>query len=112
MSKVKNLFLELDSLDSLLRKVINKTRFIANVTSEIGGEIEQELGTDISELESAIEILLEDLESIISEGKTLRNDNEELESGLRAGLKDEENYKIEAEHIQEERLQEREERRE
>jgi len=112
MSKVKNLFLELDSLDSLLRKVINKTRFITNVTSEIGGEIEQELGTDILELESAIEILLEDLESIISEGKTLRNDNEELESGLRAGLKDEENYKIEAEHIQEERLQEREERRE
>lgn len=57
-----------------------------------------------------IDKVIDDLDAALEEGKTLREDHIELEMKLRAGLDDEENYKINAEHIQEERRQEREEK--
>ncbi len=57
-----------------------------------------------------IDKVIDDLDAALEEGKTLREDHIELEMKLRARLDDEENYKINAEHIQEERRQEREEK--
>jgi len=109
--EINLLFLALEQLRKSLEDTIEKARYATGLAAEIGGEFEQELSTDLDELKTTIEEILDDLDSSIDEGKTLWEDEEALESSLLAGLDDEENYKVDAEHIQEERDQEKEEKR-
>ena len=109
--EINQLFIALTQLRNSLDDTIDKARYASGLATEIGGEFEQELSTDLEQLRTTIEELLEDLDSSIDEGKTLWEDEEALESSLRAGLDDEENFKVDAEHIQDERDQEKEEKR-
>jgi hypothetical protein len=103
--EINQLFIYLEQLRTLFEETIEKTREASALSVEIGGEFEQELGTDLDSIQVATQRLLDDLDSAIDEGKTLWEDNEVLESSLRTGLNDEENYKVDAEHIQEEMKQ-------
>ena len=95
----------------MLEETVEKTGETSALAAEIGGEFEQELSTDLDSIQVTIQDLLDDLDSAIDEGKTLWEDEKKLESGLRAGLVDEENYKVNAEHIQEEMRQNRKNRK-
>jgi regulator of replication initiation timing len=108
---INKLFVYLEQLRKMLEETVEKTGETSALAAEIGGEFEQELSTDLDSLQVAVQDLLDDLDSAIDEGKTLWKDNEELESSLRSGLIDEENYKVDAEHIQEEMKQDREDRK-
>jgi len=105
--EINKLFIYLEQLRKMLEGTIEKTGEASALAAEIGGEFEQELSTDLDSMQVAIQGLLDDLDSAIDEGKTLWEDAEALESSLRAGLYDEENYKVDAEHIQEEMRQDR-----
>jgi hypothetical protein len=109
--EINQLFIYLEQLRKMLEETGEKTGEASTLAAEIGGEFEQELSTDLDSMQVAIEGLLEDLDSAIDEGKTLWEDEEALESSLRAGLSDEENYKVDAEHIQEEMRENQEKRK-
>jgi len=83
--------------------------YAKKISAELSGSFEQEISTDLEELQANIREIFDNLESVISEAKTLRKDFNELETSLRAGLSDEENYKTNSEHIQDGKRQEREE---
>lgn len=108
--EINLLFISLEQLREILVNASDKTSYAYGIATEISGDFEQELSTDLDELKAKIDELLEDLDNYIDEGKTLWEDDRELNSSLRAGLEDEENYKVEAEHIQEEMKQEKEEK--
>jgi hypothetical protein len=109
--EINQLFIYLGQLRQMLKETGEKTGETSALAAEIGGEFEQELSTDLDSIQVVIEELLDNLDSAIDEGKTLWEDEEALESSLRVGLKDEENYKVDAEHIQDEMRESREERK-
>jgi hypothetical protein len=109
--EINQLFIFLEQLRKMLEESEEKTGEASALASEIGGEFEQELSTDLDAIRAVIQGLLDDLGSAIDEGKTLWEDEKALESSLRAGLDDEENYKVDAEHIQDEMRERREERK-
>ncbi len=94
----------------MLMNTNEEARKASIIAAELSGEFEQEISTDLDSIQVEIDKVIDDLDAALEEGKTLREDHIELEKKLRAGL-DEENYKINAEHIQEERRQEREEKK-
>ena len=110
-SEINQLFIYLGQLQKMLTETIEKTGEASELAAEIGGEFEQELSTDLESMQASIQNLKDDLDSVIDEGKTLWEDENALDTSLRAGLDDEENYKVDAEHIQEEMRQDREKRR-
>lgn len=110
--EINQLFKALHELRASIENIIDKARYASSLAAEIGGDFEQDLSGELDELRVSIEELLDDLDVSIDEGRTLWEDEESLESSLRSGLNDEENYKLDAEHIQEEREQEKEEKRE
>jgi hypothetical protein len=108
--EINQLFIFLEQLRKMLEESVEKTSEASALASEIGGEFEQELSTDLDAIQAGLQGLLDDLGSAIDEGKTLWDDEKALESSLRAGLDDEENYKVDAEHIQEEMKENQKER--
>jgi len=86
----------------MLEETVEKTGVASNIAVEISGEFEQESSTDLDMLQVELQRLLDDLDSIIEEGETLRNDSNLMESSMRSGLKNEENYKVNDEDTQEE----------
>jgi len=90
---------------------MDKAVYASELAAEISGDFEQELSTDLDDMSASIEELLDALDTSIDEGKTLWEDESLLDHSLRAGLDDEENYKIDSERIQDERRQEREDKR-
>jgi division protein CdvB (Snf7/Vps24/ESCRT-III family) len=109
--EINQLFIYLEQLRKMLEEIEEKIGEASALAVEISGEFEQELSTDLDEMQVSIRGLLDDLDSAIDEGKTLWEDEKALESSLRAGLDDEENYKVDAEHIQEEMRQNRKDRK-
>jgi hypothetical protein len=106
-AEIINLFIKFEELRVILNKTVDKINETSKLAFEIGGEFEQELSTDLDSIQVDLERLLDDLDSTINEAKTLSEDYIELESSLRAGIFNEENYKVNAEHIQEEMKQNR-----
>ena len=109
--EINLLFLALEQLRKILGDAMDKAVYASGLAAEISGDFEQELSTDLDDMSASIEELLDALDTSIDEGKTLWEDESLLDASLRAGLDDEENYKTDAEHIQDERKQDREERR-
>jgi len=85
----------------MLEETVETTGVASKMAVEISGEFEQELSTDLDSLQVSLQGHLDNLDSVIDEGKTLWEDVNMLESSLRSGLDNEENYKVDAEHIQE-----------
>ena len=56
----------------------------------------------MEDMQEKLRNLLDDLDSVFDEARTLWDDEEAMEKSLQAGLDDEENYKTYSERIQEE----------
>ncbi|MFH1180318.1 MAG: hypothetical protein V1710_08155 [Candidatus Bathyarchaeota archaeon] len=110
--EINQLFVALEQLRKLLGDAIDKANEATGFADEIGGEFEQELSTDLDEIQTTLQELLDDLDTSIDEGKTLWEDEESMETSLRSGLDDEENYKVDSEHVQDELDQEKSEEKE
>ena len=109
MSKeINELFISLKTLRTLLEAAWDKAGIASAQSAEIGGEFEQEISTDIDGVQVSIRAISDDLDSIIDEARTLWGDFDEMEESLRKGLDNEENYKTDAEHIQEEMREDKE----
>ena len=108
--EIYRLFAILDKLRLTLRNSINMAEEASGYADKIGGEFQQELGTDLDDIQESLQELLDELDESIEEAKTLRDDFMCMETSLRAGLDDEEEYKVESERIQEEIKQEKEEK--
>ena len=97
---------ELINALSELQKQLNISLDIAGKASELAedlsGEFDQEISTDMEDMQVKLRSLLDDLDSVFEEVRTLWDDEEAMEKSLRAGLDDEENYKTDSERIQEE----------
>jgi hypothetical protein len=111
-SESNQLIHQLEELRKSLQSSIDHAIEAASIATELGGEFQQEITSDLDEIQINVQEQIDHIDAIIDEAKTLQNDEQELELNLRAGIDDEENYKINSEHIQEERIQEREEKRE
>lgn len=98
---INQLFIILKRLKKMLMNTNEEARKASIIAAELSGEFEQEISTDLDSIQVEIDKVIDDLDAALEEGKTLREDHIELEKKLRAGLDDEENYKINAEHIQE-----------
>lgn len=98
----------MDQLRKMLEEAWDKAGVAAIQAADLGGEFEQEISTDIDGVQVAIRQIADDLDSMIEEAKTLGEDSEEMEASMRSGLGNEENYKIDAEHIQEEMREDKE----
>jgi len=107
--EIYRLFAILDKLRLTLRNSINMAEEASGYADKIGGEFQQELGTDLDDIQESLQGLLDELDESIEEANTLRDDFESMETSLRAGLDDEEEYKVESERIQEEIIREKEE---
>jgi len=107
--EIYRLFAILDKLRLTLRNSINIAEEASGYADKIGGEFQQELGTDLDDIQESLQGLLDELDESIEEANTLRDDFESMETSLRAGLDDEEEYKVESERIQEEIIREKEE---
>ena len=107
-SKIKELFISLKQLRQLLADAKDKAVDTSGQAAEIGGEFEQEISTDIDSVHDSISAILDELDSMIEEANTLWDDSDEMEESLRKGLDDEENYKTDAEHIQDEMREDKE----
>ena len=108
--EIYRLFAVLDKLRMTLRNSISMAQEASAYTDKIGGEFQQELGTDLDDIQESLQELLDELDESIEEAKTLRDDFMSMETSLRAVLDDEEEYKVESERIQEEIKQEKEEK--
>jgi hypothetical protein len=106
-TEIKHLFITLEQLRKMLEDSINKANEASDYADEIGGEFEQELSSDLDTIQESLQEILDELESSIEEGKTLWDDELSLENSLIEGMDDEENYKIDSEHIQDELEQEK-----
>lgn len=107
-SDINILFVTLEQLRKTLEETWDKTGIAASQSADLGGEFEQEISTDLDGIQVAIRQITDDLDSVIEEAKTLWEDFDEMEDSLRSGLKNEENYKTDAEHIQEEMREDKE----
>jgi len=105
---IGQLFIILKQLRKMLEETVEKTGKASKIAVEISGEFEQELSTDLDSLQVELQGHLDDLDSIIDEGETLREDSDLMESSMRSGLVNEENYKVNDESTQEEIKQEQE----
>lgn len=94
----------LEKLMENLRTSMEMSEVLSADSAELGGEWEQEVSTDLTEITHLIDGLIEDLSNIIGEAKSVRERTREDEEGNTE--EDEELDKFEAEHIQEE-LQEK-----
>ena len=92
----------------MLEEAWDKAGIASAQAAEIGGEFEQEISTDVDGIQGSLRSITDDLESMMDEARTLWEDFNEMEKSLRKGLSNEENYKTDAEHIQEEMREDKE----
>jgi hypothetical protein len=101
-TEIIDLFLSLKQLRQMLEEAWDRAGIASDQAAEIGGEFEQEISTDLDGVQGSVRTITEDLDSMMDEARTLWDDFDEMEASLRKGLSNEENYKTDAEHIQEE----------
>ncbi len=99
---IRKLFISLRELRKLLIVSIDKAGEASELAEEISGEFDQEISTDMEELQDKLNRLLEDMDASYEEARTLLDDEDHLEKSLRDELDDEENYKTDSERVQEE----------
>lgn len=107
-SDIEQFMLKLMQLKSDLEASWEKAVRASSMAFELDGEFRQEISTDLDGLQSSLRELADNLDTVIDEAKTLRDDSELMEESMRIVPDDEENYKVDAEHIQEEMREDKE----
>ena len=107
-SKIDQFLLKLVQLKSDVEASWEKIREASAMAFELDGEFRQEISTDLDGLQGQLRKLADNLASVLEEARTLRDDSELMEESMRIVPDDEENYKIDAEHIQEEMREDKE----
>jgi uncharacterized protein YwgA len=69
-------------------------------TQALAGEFKQEVGVDLENFEIRLQELWNDLDSVLQEAKTLREDKLAMKSSIRKTIENEENYKMKDEETQ------------
>ncbi len=100
MSNTRRLFEEFKDLTDSLHKAHEKSQEASEEANNYGGQWEQETATDLDGITVRIQELLDDLESIIEEAKTIRDDADALEKQKRDEVEDEEVEKESIEEVQ------------
>ncbi|MBN2230729.1 MAG: hypothetical protein JW779_14165, partial [Candidatus Thorarchaeota archaeon] len=77
--EINHLFITLDELRKILPASIEKTGEASELAKEISGEFDQEISTDLENIQVKLSELLDDIDSSIGGGRTLKDDEEELE---------------------------------
>jgi methyl-accepting chemotaxis protein len=100
--EMQKLFRIINELKKLLNDSAEKAGEASELAEDLSGEFDQEISTDMDEIQEKLNNLLDDLNSLYEESRTLSDDEDQMEQSFRAGLDDEENYKVDSERIQEE----------
>ena len=106
--EINLLMLKIEQLRRSLHESWEITREASSLATELGGEFEQEISTDLDGIHVKLGTLKDELDNIMDEAKALTEDFGLMEESMRAGINDEENYKVDAEHIQEEMREDKE----
>lgn len=96
----------------LIKEAKNRIGTTAVKTQALAGEFEQEVGVDLENFEIRLQEIWNDLDSVLQEAKTLREDKLAMQSSIRKTIENEENYKMKDEETQtriEAKLEERKE---
>ena len=107
-SEIEQFMLKLEQLKRDMETSWEKTGEVSVIAFELDGEFRQEISTDLDGLQVSLMELVDNLNSVIDEARTLREDSELMEESMRIVPDNEENYKVDAEHIQEEMREDKE----
>jgi hypothetical protein len=107
--EINELFIVLEELRGVLETALDKSNEASLMSTELSGEWQEDFATHLDDISVRIRQLTVDMDGLIDEGKTIWDDWEEDEEVLRKPEDDEEENKYNAEHIQEEMRENREE---
>ena len=107
-SEIEQLVLKLAHLRTDLEDSWEKIRVASSMAFALDGEFRQEISTDLDGLQGSLRELADNLDTVIDEARTLMEDSELMEKSMRIVPDNEENYKVDAEHIQEEMREDKE----
>ena len=107
-SVIEQFMLKLEQLKRDMEASWEKTGEASVMAFELDGEFRQEISTDLDGLQVSLMELVDNLNSVIDEARTLGEDSELMEESMRIVPDNEENYKVDAEHIQEEMREDKE----
>ena len=107
-SEIEQFMLKLEQLKRDMETSWEKTGEASVMAFELDGEFRQEISTDLDGLQVSLRELADNLDSVIDEVRTLREDSDLMEESMRIVPDNEENYKVDAEHIQEEMREDKE----
>lgn len=107
-SEIEQFMLKLVQLKSDLEDSWEKTGVASSMAFKLDGEFRQEISTDLDGLQGSLRELADNLDTVIDEARTLMEDSELMEESMRIVPDNEENYKVDAEHIQEEMREDKE----
>ena len=103
---------DIEDVLRLIKEAKNRIGKTAVKTHALAGEFEQEVGVDLENFEIRLQEIWNDLDSVLQEAKTLREDKLAMQSSIRKTIENEENYKMKDEETQtriEAKLEERKE---
>ena len=107
-SEIEQFMLKLAQLKSDLESSWEKIGEASYMAFELDGEFRQEISTDLDGLQGSLREMADNLDTVIGEARTLMEDSDLMEESMRIVSDNEENYKVDAEHIQEEMREDKE----
>ena len=94
--------LKLMQLKSDLEASWEKTREASALAYQLDGEFRQEVSTDLDGFQGTLRELADNLDTVIEEVRTLGKASQLMKKSMRIISDNEESYKVDAEHIQDE----------
>ncbi|MBT3284119.1 hypothetical protein HN807_01890 [Candidatus Bathyarchaeota archaeon] len=94
--------LKLMQLKSDLEASWEKTREASALAYQLDGEFRQEVSTDLDGFQGTLRELADNLDTVIEEVRTLGMSSELMKKSMRIISDNEESYKVDIEHIQDE----------
>ncbi len=107
-SEIEQFMFKLVQLRSDLESSWEKMGEASAMAFELDGEFRQEISTDLDGLQGSLREMADNLDTVIGEARTLMEDSDLMEESMRIVSDNEENYKVDAEHIQEEMREDKE----
>ncbi|MBD3171111.1 hypothetical protein GF326_01435 [Candidatus Bathyarchaeota archaeon] len=109
---ISEIISDIEDVLRLIKEAKNRIGKTAVKTQALAGEFKQEVGVDLENFEIRLQEIWNDLDSVLQEAKTLREDKLAMKSSIRKTIENEENYKMKDEETQtriEAKLEERKE---